>query len=130
MISNKVILVGQKCLMCTLHPVIIYDKQNNTLSSINVCFLLDDLEHDATYVHAVQCETVKFIKSKVPVIKSNISVIIVSCSFLKNEPQKWHHWHPHLIQAKSVIVVILAKLNLKVMKNVCYVRRLGLLNLT
>ena len=31
---------------CTLHPVVLYHKENDKLQHRSFCFLLDDLEHD------------------------------------------------------------------------------------
>ncbi|XP_071839778.1 uncharacterized protein [Apostichopus japonicus] len=50
---------------CSLHPVVIYYKQNDNLTDDSVCFISDDLNHDVDFVHEVMNGTVKHIMENI-----------------------------------------------------------------
>lgn len=53
--------------MCTLHPAVIYYKdEHNKLQEKSVCILSDDNTHDTCFVHEVQRLTVAHIKEVLP----------------------------------------------------------------
>ena len=55
---------------CTLHPVVIYYKnQQNELAHISLCILSDDLAHETSFVNELQRLVCSFIKEKLPQIK-------------------------------------------------------------
>ena len=49
---------------CTLHPVVLYTKENQDLVSESLCFISDDLDHDVGLVYFIIQETVKYIKAQ------------------------------------------------------------------
>ena len=53
---------------CTLHPVVLYYKQNAELLNRSFCFLSDDLEHDTNFVFEVQRRLTSIIKIELPSI--------------------------------------------------------------
>ena len=55
---------------CTLHPVVIYYKENGELKHFSLCILSDDLEHDTSFVHELQRRVMHFIKEKLPQVTS------------------------------------------------------------
>ncbi|XP_065063915.1 uncharacterized protein LOC135690325 isoform X1 [Rhopilema esculentum] len=51
---------------CTLHPVVIYYKENNgVIGSTSLCFLSDDLEHDVHFVYNVLKATAHHIREMI-----------------------------------------------------------------
>ncbi len=54
---------------CTLHPIVLYFKQDGKLIHQSYCFISDDLEHDTNFVYELQCELMKIIKAKLPHIE-------------------------------------------------------------
>ncbi|XP_065063917.1 uncharacterized protein LOC135690326 [Rhopilema esculentum] len=51
---------------CTLHPVVIYYKENNgVIGSTSLCFLSDDLEHDVHFVYNVLKGTAHHIREMI-----------------------------------------------------------------
>ena len=55
---------------CTLHPVVIYYKdQQNQLIHKSICVLSDNLDHDTSFVHELQRLVCNFIQETLPQIK-------------------------------------------------------------
>ena len=55
---------------CTLHPVVIYYKdQQNPLIHKSICILSDNLDHDTSFVHELQRLVCNFIQETLPQIK-------------------------------------------------------------
>jgi len=51
---------------CTLHPVVIYYKnQHNQLIHTSLCVLSDDLDHDTSFVHQLQRAVEEFCKENI-----------------------------------------------------------------
>ena len=55
-------------LYCTLHPIVVYYKENGKLDEKSFCFISDDLEHDTEFVFELQRELVKMLKELLPTI--------------------------------------------------------------
>ena len=55
-------------LYCTLHPVVVYYKENGKLAQNSFCFISDYLEHDTEFVFVIQRELLKILKETVPTI--------------------------------------------------------------
>ena len=53
---------------CTLHPLVVYFKEDETLMQNSFCILSDDLEHDTSLVYQIQKELTQVIKTKLPKI--------------------------------------------------------------
>ena len=53
---------------CTLHPVVVYYKENGKLAQKSFCFISDYLEHDTEFVFEVQRELVNILKETMPTI--------------------------------------------------------------
>ena len=52
---------------CTLHPLVIYYKDDEgNLQHHSLCFISDDNTHDTCFVHQIQTMIFKFIKEKIP----------------------------------------------------------------
>ena len=47
---------------CTLHPVVVYYKQNGNLQNHSLRYISDDLNHDVDFVYKVVAETIQFVK--------------------------------------------------------------------
>ena len=48
---------------CSLHPIVIYYKNDGVTKSHSLCFVSNDLKHDVDFVYVVIKETVEFVKS-------------------------------------------------------------------
>ncbi|KAG1665912.1 ARL14 effector protein [Nymphon striatum] len=46
---------------CTIHPVVIYFKEEGKLNHQSLCCISDDLEHDTGFVHALQSQVVSYL---------------------------------------------------------------------
>lgn len=59
---------------CSLHPVVIYTKQENTedLKVSSLCVVSDDLEHDVAFVHETQKVVSQFLKTNFPEVTNVI----------------------------------------------------------
>ena len=55
-------------LYCTLHPIVVYYKENGKLSEKSFCFISDDQEHNTEFVFELQGELVKILKEILPTI--------------------------------------------------------------
>ena len=55
-------------LYCTLHPIVVYHKENSKLAEKSFIFIFDDLQHDTEFVFEIQRELVKILKEPVPTI--------------------------------------------------------------
>ena len=71
---------------CTLHPIVIYYKVRNAnnddelvLKSLPLCFVSDDLNHDAGFVYALQHELHKIISTEMPVPIKHIYYFSDNC---------------------------------------------------
>ena len=64
---------------CTLHPVVVYFRENGYLRHHSFCVLSDDLKHDVDMVHEVQNQILSYIRDKYPNIK-NIEYFTDGCS--------------------------------------------------
>lgn len=53
----------------TVHPVVIYYKENGILTHKSLCFLSDDLDHDSSLVQAIQDRTMQYLTENHPSIK-------------------------------------------------------------
>ena len=53
-------------LINTIHPVVVYYKDDNSLKHLSICIISDDMEHDTCFVHQVQKKVLSCIKSKFP----------------------------------------------------------------
>ena len=53
---------------CTLHPVVVYYKENGKLAQKSFCFISEYLEHDTEFVYEVQRELVKLLNKTIPTI--------------------------------------------------------------
>ena len=52
---------------CTLHPVVLYYKDDNKeVQCTSLCFLSSDLEHDSSLVFELQWQTCEYIKKALP----------------------------------------------------------------
>ena len=52
---------------CTLHPLVIYYKDDDgILQHHSLCFISDDNTHDTCFVHQIQTITMNFIKERIP----------------------------------------------------------------
>ena len=51
---------------CTLHPVVLYYKEDGKLQHRSFCFLSDDLEHDTCFVHEIQEKLTCYIRQDLP----------------------------------------------------------------
>ena len=51
---------------CTLHPVVLYYKEDDKLQHRSFCFLSDDLEHDTCFVHEIQGKVTCYIRQDLP----------------------------------------------------------------
>ena len=51
---------------CTLHPLVVYVRENGELIQKSFCAISDDLEHDSSLVHQIQKEISQQIKSNFP----------------------------------------------------------------
>ncbi len=47
---------------CTLHPLVIYQRQGETLKDHCLCFISDDLLHDTAFVYKVMSEAIEYCK--------------------------------------------------------------------
>ena len=54
---------------CSIHPVVIYLKEEGQLKCVSLCVLSDDLKHDTVFVHKVMEITTNFCKRNHPQIK-------------------------------------------------------------
>ena len=55
---------------CTLHPVVVYFKDNSgKLQHLSICFISDDNTHDTCFVYEVQTMVIKYIQELLPNIK-------------------------------------------------------------
>lgn len=54
---------------CTLHPVVVYYKDGDTLKSLSICIISDDMEHDTCFVHQVQKKALDLVKKNLPHIQ-------------------------------------------------------------
>ena len=54
---------------CTLHPIVIYYKEDWNLLEKSLCFISNDLEHDTCFVYKVQKELAKVITAEMPMVK-------------------------------------------------------------
>ena len=52
----------------TLHPVVVYYKENGKLAQKSFCFISEYLEHDTEFVYEVQRELVKLLNETIPTI--------------------------------------------------------------
>ena len=50
---------------CSLHPVVLYYKNNGILAEDSICFISDDLNHDVDFVNKVMSMTATHIKEKI-----------------------------------------------------------------
>ena len=50
----------------TIHPVVVYYKDDSSLKSLSFCFIYDDMEHDTCSFHQVQKKVLSCIKRKFP----------------------------------------------------------------
>eukprot|EP00112_Aurelia_sp_Birch-Aquarium-sp1_P016223 Seg366.9 transcript_id=Seg366.9/GoldUCD/mRNA.D3Y31 product="ARL14 effector protein" protein_id=Seg366.9/GoldUCD/D3Y31 len=50
----------------TLHPVVVYYKDGESLKSLSICIISDDMEHDTCFVHQVQKTALDLVRSKLP----------------------------------------------------------------
>jgi len=57
-------------LQCSLHPVVIYYKENSLLKHISYCVLSDDLNHDVSFVYQVQKVVLSHLKVNCPFINN------------------------------------------------------------
>ena len=56
---------------CTVHPVVIYFKnEDNNLKHTSLCFLSDDLLHDNCFVHELERQTTEYIRINMPSVKT------------------------------------------------------------
>ncbi|XP_047133454.1 uncharacterized protein LOC124811601 [Hydra vulgaris] len=55
-------------LQCTLHPVVVYYKENQVLHSTSYCIISDDNTHDVPMVYEVQKSIINNLKQKIPSI--------------------------------------------------------------
>lgn len=56
---------------CTLHPVVVYTKEDGQLKDHSICFISDDLNHDVDMVYQILKETAKHIIESInPQVKS------------------------------------------------------------
>ena len=53
---------------CTLHPAVVYYKENGKLLQKSFCILSDDLEHDTSFVYEIQRELLKIVRDEMPFI--------------------------------------------------------------
>lgn len=51
---------------CTLHPIVLYYKENGKLLQKSFCILSHDLEHDTSFVYDIQRELLKIIRTEMP----------------------------------------------------------------
>ena len=56
-------------LQCTLHPVVLYYKIDETLTHKSFCIISDDMKHDVDMVHEVQEVVINYVKTEMPQIK-------------------------------------------------------------
>ena len=56
-------------LQATLHPVVIYYKENEKLKHFSYCVISDDIEHDVAMVYQVQNEVLKKVLADLPETK-------------------------------------------------------------
>ena len=55
-------------LQCTLHPAVVYYKENQVLHSTSYCIISDDNNHDVPMVYEVQKSIINNLKQKIPSI--------------------------------------------------------------
>ena len=55
-------------LQCTLHPVVVYYKENDKLCLKSFCVLSDDMTHDVCMVYEVQRSVINEIKEMLPLV--------------------------------------------------------------
>lgn len=53
---------------CTLHPIVVYYKENGKLLQKSFCILSDDLEHDTSFVYEIMRELLKIVREEMPFI--------------------------------------------------------------
>ena len=66
-------------LQCTLHPVVVYYRDDDKLCHKSYCFLSDDTKHDVAIVHEVQEQVLQDLKMFLPNLK-NIEYFSDGCS--------------------------------------------------
>ncbi|XP_065675929.1 uncharacterized protein LOC136092137 [Hydra vulgaris] len=59
---------GWNNLQCTLHPVVVYYKENQVLHSTSYCIISDDNNYDVPTVYEVQKSIINNLKQKIPSI--------------------------------------------------------------
>ena len=59
MVQDEAQLFHWKNLLATLHPAVIYYKENEKLKHFFYCVISDDMEHDVAMVYQVQDEVFK-----------------------------------------------------------------------
>ena len=50
----------------TLHPVVVYYKDGESLKSLSICIISDDMEHDTCFVYQVQKTALELVRHKLP----------------------------------------------------------------
>ena len=65
---------------CTLHPIMVYYKNNGELQSHSICYISDDITHDVDMVYQVLKLTVDFIKRHISEDISTIHYLSDSCA--------------------------------------------------
>ena len=90
-------------LQCTLHPVVVYYKNNEELKHISYCIISDDNDHDTGMVYEIQKRIITDIKKKIPNVK-RIEYFTDGCAGqyknCKNFLNLTHHVEDFNLQAK------------------------------
>ena len=84
---------------CTIHPVVIYYKDNDKLAYMSHSIILDDLKHDTTFIHEIQRLVCQHISATLPDINS-IEYWSDGCAGqYKNFMNLCHHEEDFLLKA-------------------------------
>ena len=68
-VQGEVQLFHWRNFQATLHPVVVYYKENEKLKHFSYCVISDDMEHDVAMVYQVQNEILKKVLADLPETK-------------------------------------------------------------